>query len=70
MRNRYAVIGLGIVIIGLMIAVLVFTTVNQTPSAGDGATEIDNVSANAREVAPDAVGGEAPVEPALPTPGQ
>ena len=68
MNNKYAIIGIGIVVIGLVIAVLVFTTINNTPSAGDGATEIDNVSANARETAPDAVGGEAPSEPALTTP--
>jgi hypothetical protein len=68
MRNKHALIGLGILVIGLVVAVLVFTSINNTPSAGDGRTDVDNVSANAREVAPDAVGGEAPAEPALPTP--
>lgn len=68
MRNKNALIGIGILVVGLVIAVLVFTSINNTPSAGDGATEVDNISANARETTPDAVGGEAPVEPALPTP--
>ncbi len=63
MRNRSTLIGIAILVVGLLVAVFVFTNINNTPNAGSGQTEIDNVSAGATEVTPDAVGGEAPGEP-------
>jgi hypothetical protein len=63
MRNKQTLIGLGILVIGLLVAILVFTSINNTPSGGDGQTQQDNVSAGVPEVTPDAVGGEAPDQP-------
>lgn len=60
MRNKQTPIGIGILVVGLVLAILVFTAINQTPSGGTGQTGQDNVSAGVPEVAPDAVGGEAP----------
>jgi hypothetical protein len=64
MRNKNALIGIAIVVIGVIFVIFMFTNINSRPSAGDGQTEQDNVSASAREVAPDVVGGEAPDQPA------
>jgi hypothetical protein len=63
MRNRSTLIGIAILVVGLLVAVFVFTNINNTPNAGSGQTEIDNVAAGAPEVTPDAVGGEAPGAP-------
>jgi hypothetical protein len=63
MRNRSLLIGIGILVVGLLVAVFVFTSINNTPSAGNGQTEVDNVSAGTPEVTPEAVGGEAPEQP-------
>jgi hypothetical protein len=63
MRNRSTLIGIAILVVGLLVAVFVFTNINSTPNAGSGQTEVDNVSAGATEVTPDAVGGEAPDQP-------
>jgi hypothetical protein len=67
MRNKSLLIGIGILIVGLVVAVFVFTSINNTPNAGTGLTEVDNVSAGTPEVTPEAVGGESP-RPPLATP--
>ena len=67
MRNRSTLIGIAILIVGLLVAVFVFTNINNTPNAGSGQTEVDNVAAGTPEVTPEAVGGES-AEPPLATP--
>jgi flagellar basal body-associated protein FliL len=63
MKNRSLLIGIAILIVGLIAAVFIFTSISNRPDAGTGQTEVDNVSAGTPEVTPEAVGGEAPEQP-------